>query len=59
MRQDGVQIEKWLDAGVCRAEIARRLGVARSTVCREVARRSWTPSDTAAPTKAPAPAREA
>jgi IS30 family transposase len=43
-----VEIEKLLDQGVSRAEIARRLGRARSTISREVARRSWRPSDTAA-----------
>ena len=43
-----VEIEKLLDQGLLQGEIARRLGRARSTISREVARRSWRPSNTAA-----------
>lgn len=43
-----VQIELWIDQGVSQAEIARRLGRHRSTVSREVRRRSWLPANTSA-----------
>jgi len=43
-----IVIEKCLDQGVCLVEIARWLGRSRSTISREVARRSWRPSNTAA-----------
>ncbi|WP_166354221.1 IS30 family transposase, partial [Phytoactinopolyspora limicola] len=43
-----VEIEKLLDLGRSQAEIARRLGRSRSTISREVKRRSWRPSNTSA-----------
>ena len=43
-----IEIEKLLDLGFSQAEIARRLGRDRSTICREVKRRSWRPSNTSA-----------
>ena len=43
-----IQIEKGLDGGLSRNEIARRIGRAPSTVSREVKRRSWRPSNTSA-----------
>jgi IS30 family transposase len=43
-----VEIEKLSDQGQSQAEIARRLGRSRSTISREVARRSWRPSNTSA-----------
>lgn len=43
-----VEIEKLLDRGEFQAEIARRLGRSRSTISREVQRRSWRPSNTSA-----------
>ena len=43
-----IVIEKCLDQGVCQAEIARRLGRSPSTISREIARRSWRPSNTSA-----------
>lgn len=42
-RDDRAEIQSLLDAGVRRAEIARRLGVHRSTITREVKRGSWQP----------------
>lgn len=45
---DRVEIEKLLDAGHSQAEIARRLGRHRSTISREISRRSWRPSNTSA-----------
>jgi transposase, IS30 family len=43
-----VEIEKLLDQGVFQAEIARRLRRSRSTISREIKRRSWRPSSTSA-----------
>ena len=43
-----IQIEKGLDRGLSKSEIARQIGRAPSTVTREVARRSWRPSNTSA-----------
>lgn len=40
---DRVEIEKLRDRGVAGAEIARRLGVDRSTISRELRRGSWQP----------------
>lgn len=40
---DRIEIEKLLDLGVRRAEIARRVGVHRSTITRELRRGSWQP----------------
>lgn len=40
---DRVEIEKLLDLGHTNAEIARRIGVNRSTIGREITRRSWQP----------------
>ena len=40
---DRIEIEKLVDRGVRRAEIARRVGVHRSTITRELARGSWQP----------------
>lgn len=40
---DRIQIELSLDRGHSRAEIARRIGVHRSTITRELARGSWQP----------------
>jgi IS30 family transposase len=40
---DRIEIEKLLDQGHAHAEIARRLGVHRSTIGREVRRGSWQP----------------
>lgn len=42
---DRVKIQELLDRDVCRVRIARRLGVARSTVTREVKRGAWQPED--------------
>ena len=41
--EDRIEIEKLLERKVSRAEIARRLGVHRSTITREVQRGSWQP----------------
>ena len=41
--QDRIEIERALDRGLSHAEIARDLGVHRSTVSREVRRGSWQP----------------
>lgn len=43
-----IEIEKLIDQGMPQAEIARRLGRSRSTICREVNQRSWRPSNTSA-----------
>lgn len=48
MLDERVRIEVMLDRGCSQAEIARDLGVHRSTVCREIRRRSWTPESDAA-----------
>lgn len=40
---DRIEIEKLLDHGHTHAEIARRVGVHRSTIGREVKKRSWQP----------------
>lgn len=40
---DRIEIEKLLDRGTSRAEIARRIGVHRSTITREIRRGSWKP----------------
>lgn len=40
---DRIEIERALDLGLSRAEIARRLGVHRSTITRELRRGSWQP----------------
>lgn len=40
---DRIEIERLVDAGVSRAEIARRVGVHRSTITRELKRGSWQP----------------
>lgn len=40
---DRIEIERLLDLGMSRAEIARRLGVHRSTITRELRRGSWQP----------------
>lgn len=40
---DRIEIEKLLDQDHSQAEIARRLGVHRSTISREIRRRSWQP----------------
>ena len=41
--EDRIEIEKLSDLGHTRAEIARRIGVHRSTISREIKRRSWQP----------------
>lgn len=41
--EDRVEIQRLLDRGVSQAEIARRLGVHRSTITRELKRGSWQP----------------
>ncbi|WGD36544.1 IS30 family transposase [Lysinibacter sp. HNR] len=41
--EDRVQIELFLEQGYSQAEIARRIGVNRSTICRELHRNSWQP----------------
>lgn len=41
--QDRVEIEKLLESGVSKAQIARRLGCHRSTVSREIREVSWSP----------------
>lgn len=43
--EDRIEIARLLQEGVSRAEIARRLGVHRSTITRELARGSWQPED--------------
>lgn len=45
--EDRVEIEKLVDRGASQAQIARRLGMHRSTISREVRARSWRPSNTA------------
>lgn len=40
---DRVEIQRLNDGGVCRAEIARRVGAHRSTITRELRRGSWQP----------------
>jgi len=40
---DRIEIERLLDLGMSRAEIARRLGAHRSTITRELRRGSWQP----------------
>lgn len=40
---DRIEIEKLLDQDYSQAEIARRLGVHRSTISQEIRRRSWQP----------------
>lgn len=41
--EDRIEIQRLHDRGVARAEIARRLGVHRSTITRELRRGSWQP----------------
>lgn len=41
--EDRIEIEKLLEHGHSRAEIARRIGVHRSTIGREIRKRSWQP----------------
>lgn len=41
--EDRIELERALDAGLPRAEIARRIGVHRSTITRELRRGSWQP----------------
>ena len=43
-----VEIEKLLDQGRTQAQIARSLGRSRSTISREISRRSWRASNTSA-----------
>ena len=43
-----VQIEKLVDAGVSKRQIAKKLGRSPSTISREINARSWLPSNTAA-----------
>ena len=40
---DRIEIERLTDLGISRAEIARRLGVHRSTITRELTRGAWQP----------------
>ena len=40
---DRIEVERLLERGLTRAEIARRIGVHRSTITRELSRGSWQP----------------